>query len=84
MLIELPRFAVALARANLNTFDVDVIHQWLKENLTGDVAIMNFAGGPGMTVGVKGAPPTDVTTCDAIFYFEVYTDALHFQMRFIG
>ncbi len=86
MLVELPpfRYAVALTRESLNTQDTEDIASWLGANLSGGIWIMNLNTRAKITFGLPGVAEPVEGACDAIFMFEQYNDALHFQMRFIG
>lgn len=84
MLVELNAcpFIVTVLREELNTHEVDVITDWLTENLTGKMNVINISNGTKVTFGGNGTHQEAVA--DALFMFSVYQDALHFQMRFIG
>ena len=84
MLVELHAcpFIVTVLRESLNTHDSEVIAEWLGENLTGKMNVINL--GNGTKVTFRGANKMVNEVADALFMFEVYNDALHFQMRFIG
>lgn len=84
MLIELHAcpFIVTVLRETLNTHDPEVIADWLRENLMGKMNVINLGSGTKVTFGGNNQMHNEVA--DALFMFEVYNDALHFQMRFIG
>lgn len=85
MLVELNAcpFIVTVLRDELNTHDVDVITEWLQNNLTGKLNVINIIGSSAK-LSFGGNGKHDEALADALFMFSVYQDALHFQMRFIG
>ena len=84
MLIELNAcpFIVTVLRESLNTHDPEVIADWLRANLTGKMNVINLGNGTKVTFGGNNKMVNEVA--DALFMFEVYNDALHFQLRFLG
>lgn len=84
MLIELNAcpFIVTVLRESLNTHETEVIADWLRANLTGKMNVINLGNGTKVTFGGNNKMVNEVA--DALFMFEVYNDALHFQLRFLG